>query len=143
MSQSQAPAHSKESIAEWLVQWIAKELGLPAEEIETEKSLLELQPELGDRDDAGRRPGGAVGLTLPPTLVWDYPSIAAIADYLMSNSVVRGRPRTTAMGRSAGDLAVPAGAMPATCRRRHVRPGSDCAAQSVDRRRARGGLAVT
>ena len=66
MIQSQAPAQSKDSITEWLVQWIAKELGLPAVEIETDKSLLELQPELGDRHDAGRRPGGMAGADASP-----------------------------------------------------------------------------
>src|SRR5262245_13183901 len=36
----QAPAPTKESISLWLTEWIAKELGLPAAEIETSQSLL-------------------------------------------------------------------------------------------------------
>ena len=82
MNQSQAQAPSKDSITEWLVQWIAKELGLPTTEIETDKSLLNYSLSsvtammlVGDLEEW-------LGLTLPPTLVWDYPSIAAIADYL-------------------------------------------------------------
>ena len=84
--------HSKDSIAEWLVRWIAKELGLPADEIETEKSLLDYSLSsvtammlVGDLEEW-------LGLTLPPTLVWDFPSIAAIADYLTEQLDVRGRP---------------------------------------------------
>lgn len=82
MIESQGSVHSKDSIADWLVQWIAKELGLPTGEIETEKSLLDYSLSsvtammlVGDLEEW-------LGLTLPPTLVWDYPSIAAIADYL-------------------------------------------------------------
>jgi len=82
MIQSQTQAPTKDSITQWLVQWIAKELGLPATEIETDKSLLNYSLSsvtammlVGDLEEW-------LGLTLPPTLVWDYPSIAAIADFL-------------------------------------------------------------
>jgi acyl carrier protein len=80
--QSQAPTPSRESIADWLTQWIAKELGLPVAEIETSQSLLNYSLSsvtammlVGDLEEW-------LGLTLPPTLVWDYPSIDAIVDYL-------------------------------------------------------------
>jgi acyl carrier protein len=83
MIESQAPARSKVSITEWLVQWIARELGLPPVEIETGKSLLNYSLSsvtammlVGDLEEW-------LGLTLPPTLVWDYPSIDAIAGYLI------------------------------------------------------------
>ena len=71
------------SLEEWLIGWIAKELDLAPSEIETSKSLLNYSLSsvsammlVGDLEEW-------LGLTLPPTLVWDYPSIAAIADYLM------------------------------------------------------------
>ena len=83
MIESQAAARSKGSITEWLVEWIARELGLPPAEIETDKSLLNYSLSsvtammlVGDLEEW-------LGLTLPPTLVWDYPSIDAIADYLI------------------------------------------------------------
>jgi acyl carrier protein len=98
--QSQSPVRSKDSIAEWLVQWIAKELGLPAEVIEPDKSLLDYSLSsvtammlVGDLEEW-------LGLTLPPTLVWDYPSIAAIADYLTEQL------GTQAAAASDGDRAV-------------------------------------
>lgn len=40
MIEFQAPTHSKASVTEWLVVWIARELALPTAEIETDKSLL-------------------------------------------------------------------------------------------------------
>ncbi|HEX3451356.1 MAG TPA: acyl carrier protein, partial [Isosphaeraceae bacterium] len=71
MIESQAPARSKHSIIEWLVQWIARELGLAPVEIETDKSLLNYSLSsvtammlVGDLEEW-------LGLTLPPTLVWD------------------------------------------------------------------------
>jgi acyl carrier protein len=79
----EAPAPTRGSIEAWLIRWIAKELGLPPETIETSKSLLDYSLSsvtammlVGDLEEW-------LGLILPPTLVWDYPSIAAIADYLM------------------------------------------------------------
>jgi acyl carrier protein len=79
--QTQAP--TRESIEEWLIQWIARELGMPPADIETSKSLLNYSLSsvtammlVGDLEER-------LSLTLPPTLVWDYPSIAAIAEYLM------------------------------------------------------------
>ena len=80
---AEAPAPSRGTIEEWLIDWIAKELGMPPAEIETSKSLLDYSLSsvtammlVGDLEEW-------LGLTLPPTLVWDYPSIAAIADYLV------------------------------------------------------------
>jgi acyl carrier protein len=96
MIESQAKARSKDSISEWLVQWIARELGLPPVEIETDKSLLNYSLSsvtammlVGDLEEW-------LGLTLPPTLVWDYPSIDAIADYLIEQlgAPVAGSPKT-------------------------------------------------
>ena len=94
MKESLAPARSKDSITEWLVQWIARELGLPPVEIETDKSLLNYSLSsvtammlVGDLEEW-------LSLTLPPTLVWDYPSIDAIADYLVEQltTAVTGSP---------------------------------------------------
>jgi acyl carrier protein len=63
-------------------EWIARELGLPVEQIEASKSLLNYSLSsvtammlVGDLEER-------LGQTLPPTLVWDYPSIEAIVDYL-------------------------------------------------------------
>lgn len=78
--QQQVPA--KEEIKVWLTQWIANDLDLPVDEIQTSKSLLDYSLSsitatmlVGDLEDW-------LGLTLVPTLVWDYPSIDALVDHL-------------------------------------------------------------
>jgi acyl carrier protein len=83
---AQAPAPPRDAIEGWLIDWIAKELGMAPAEIETSKSLLDYSLSsvtammlVGDLEEW-------LGLTLPPTLVWDYPSIAAIADYLVEQA---------------------------------------------------------
>ncbi len=77
-----AQSPSKLSITQWMVEWIAREMGLLIEEVDTVKSLLNYSLSsvtammlVGDLEEW-------LGLVLPPTLVWDYPSIGAIADYL-------------------------------------------------------------
>jgi acyl carrier protein len=67
MNRAQSPEQLKDEIEEWLVQWIAKELGLP--------SAVTAMMLVGDLEEW-------LTLTLPPTLVWDHPSIVAIAAFL-------------------------------------------------------------
>ena len=108
-------AFRRESIEEWLIDWIARELGLPPNEIQTSESLLNYSLSsvtammlVGDLEEW-------LGLTLPPTLVWDYPSIAAIADALTEQ--VSSKPADVPAGTvypsgavSTGDLVNQAGA---------------------------------
>jgi acyl carrier protein len=95
-------------------------LGLPTAEIETDKSLLNYSLSsvtammlVGDLEEK-------LGLTLPPTLVWDYPSIAAIADFLaeqvgapavgvpVANGEVRSGNPSVPAGSGTGAAAMPA-----------------------------------
>ena len=75
---------TKDEVSAWLADWISKELGLQATEIESSRSLLEYSLSsvtatilVGDLEDW-------LDLRLPPTLVWDYPSIDAMAEHLMA-----------------------------------------------------------
>lgn len=75
---------TQEEITAWLVDWIANELEMAKGEIETARSLLEYSLSsvtatilVGDLEDW-------LDLRLPPTLVWDYPSIDAMTEHLMS-----------------------------------------------------------
>ncbi len=73
---------ASDPITVWLKRWIAESLSIPVEEIEESKSLLDYSLSsvtatimVGDLEEW-------LGLTLPPTLVWDYPSIADLVNYL-------------------------------------------------------------
>jgi acyl carrier protein len=115
MIESQALTRSKDSVTEWLVLWIARELALPRAEIETDKSLLNYSLSsvtammlVGDLEEW-------LGLTLAPTLVWDYPSIDAIADHLIDQlgNPVTGVPTSNGSVASApGSVASGTGATP-------------------------------
>ena len=75
-------APSRQEITDWLVDWIGKEAELPASEIALDRSLLDYSLSsitatilVGDIEDW-------LGVTLPPTLAWDYPTIGALIDFL-------------------------------------------------------------
>jgi acyl carrier protein len=104
MISSEDPIPSKDAITEWLARWIANGLSVPPGEIETDKSLLNYSLSsvtammlVGDLEEW-------LGLTLPPTLVWDFPSIDAIVDYLVEQK------GSAAAGTPGATEAVPAGA---------------------------------
>lgn len=73
----------RQEIVDWLIRWIAKELGMPANEIDPGHSLLQYSMSsltatilVGDLEDW-------LNLRLPASLVWDYPSIDAMTDYIV------------------------------------------------------------
>lgn len=73
---------STNSIKSWLVKWMSKELFLPESQIYTSNSLLEYNLNsmtammlVGDLEEW-------LKIEIIPTLVWDYPSIDALAQYL-------------------------------------------------------------
>jgi len=77
---------SRQQIVDWLIAWIAKELAMPASEVDAGRSLLEYSLSsltatilVGDLEDW-------LNLRLPPSLAWDYPSIDAMADYLVDKA---------------------------------------------------------
>lgn len=80
-------SRTKQEIAQWLVAWIAKELKMPASDIDPARSLLEYSMSsltatilVGDLEDW-------LDLRLAPSLVWDYPSIDAMTDHLAGLSM--------------------------------------------------------
>jgi acyl carrier protein len=75
---------TQEELTAWLVDWISHELEMATMEIDTARSLLEYSLSsvtatilVGDLEDW-------LDLRLSPTLVWDYPSIDAMTEYLLS-----------------------------------------------------------
>lgn len=78
--------HTAESIETWIAKWLADELGIQVDSIDTRKAFVKYGIDsltlLMLTDDLGiwlqRR--------LPPTLAWDHKSIEAIAQYLAHES---------------------------------------------------------
>jgi acyl carrier protein len=77
-------ATSVESLKSWLIDWMARELGLDRSSIDTSEAFLsygldsvQAMTMVGDIE-------AMLGLRLPPTLAWDYPDIDALSDHLAS-----------------------------------------------------------
>ena len=77
-------ATSVESLKLWLIDWMARELGLDRSSIDTSEAFLsygldsvQAMTMVGDIE-------AMLGLRLPPTLAWDYPDINAMSDHLAS-----------------------------------------------------------
>jgi acyl carrier protein len=73
---------SKSDISAWLSIWLSRELEMPSGEIEVERSLMDYGLSsivatmlVGDLEDH-------LGLQLPVTLAWDYPTIKEMSSYL-------------------------------------------------------------
>jgi acyl carrier protein len=80
--------HTEKSIKTWLVKWIADELGIEIDSIDTGKSCvqygLDSVTALRLTDDLEVW----LGQQLSPTLAWDYPSIKVLAQHLATESDV-------------------------------------------------------
>lgn len=92
---------TREEISTWLVNWIANELDMDKCEIQTTRSLLEYSLSsvtatilVGDLEDW-------LDLRLPPTLVWDYPSIDAMTEHLTSQLANDAQPAAATTGAAA------------------------------------------
>ena len=92
---------TREEISTWLVDWIANELDMDKCEIQTTRSLLEYSLSsvtatilVGDLEDW-------LDLRLPPTLVWDYPSIDAMTEHLTSQLANDAQPAAATAGAAA------------------------------------------
>lgn len=84
--ENSAAAASRQKISGWLIDWISKELEMPVDQIDPGHSLLQYSMSsvtatilVGDLEDW-------LDLRLSPTLVWDYPSIDAMADFLVEET---------------------------------------------------------
>jgi acyl carrier protein len=83
MNKQTAPEPTAEAISAWLVDWLSREIPMPAEEIDTTASVLDYSLSsvtatilVGDLEDW-------LGLELSPTLVWDFPTIDEITAHLL------------------------------------------------------------
>ena len=94
---------TKEAHAAWISDWVANELGLAGEEIDGDRSLLEYSLSsvsatilVGDLEDR-------LGLELPPTLVWDHPTVNGLAEHLAGLNAGAAAPAAAAAAAPAED----------------------------------------
>ncbi|MGK7941316.1 MAG: acyl carrier protein [Crocosphaera sp.] len=85
-TQTLNPNQSQATIKTWLINWTAEQLELETTEIDVNQSFLSYDMNsvtammlVGDLEDW-------LGLRLSPTLAWDYPNIASLAEYLAQKS---------------------------------------------------------
>jgi acyl carrier protein len=93
---------SEQAIQEWLVQRIAKALEMGSQRIDVETPFarlgLDSRTAVGMSGELERR----LGRRLSPTLIWDFPTIAALARHLHSGEPAPETADDVAEGESAG-----------------------------------------
>ena len=101
MNKQVAPEPTSETLSAWLVDWLSREIPMPAEEIDTAASVLDYSLSsvtatilVGDLEDW-------LGLELSPTLVWDFPTIDEITAHLLEQIGVQ-KAGTGAPGAASG-----------------------------------------
>ncbi len=71
-----------ESIQSWMVDWLVKELKLPVTSIDTTKSFADYGLDSVTAVELADALQEWLGVTLSPTLAYDYPTIESMAQYL-------------------------------------------------------------
>jgi acyl carrier protein len=79
---------SPEAVQSWLANWLAMELSLAPQTVDSREEFLsygmnsvQAMMLVGDLESR-------IGIRLPPTLVWDYPTIQSLAAYLHEKTAV-------------------------------------------------------
>lgn len=87
---TQAAPVDEAAIRTWMVKWLSRELKLAPTEISPDESLLTYGMDsinaimlVGDMEDY-------LGLRLPPTLVWDFPTVNRLVDKALSEQAALG-----------------------------------------------------
>lgn len=83
------PVDSRDALESWITDWLTQELNLDRSQFSTTEPLLsyginsvQAMMLVGDLENR-------LGKALPPTLVWDYPTIDALAAHLAENPLQR------------------------------------------------------
>ncbi|HEX8475586.1 MAG TPA: acyl carrier protein [Pyrinomonadaceae bacterium] len=87
--ETDAPASSpadSEQIQAWLVAKLSQQLGISADEMNIREPLASYGLDSRTAISLSGDLENWLGRKLSPTLVWDYPTIEAIADHLANNS---------------------------------------------------------
>src|SRR5258707_9928095 len=98
------------SLEAWITAWVADELGVSPEAIKPDEPFLRYRMNslqammlVGDLE-------GRLGLSLPPTLAWDHPSISALARHLVEQADGANGEAASAGGKAPASPPPPAAA---------------------------------
>ena len=78
-------SHTEPEIARWLRNRLARELELEPDEIDTRKDFADCGLSSVEAVNLSGDLENFLGCRLPPTLLWDYPTIETLARYLASD----------------------------------------------------------
>ncbi|MCB1743118.1 MAG: acyl carrier protein [Gammaproteobacteria bacterium] len=78
----QRVVRSEQEIREWVVQRVAQTLGIEPQEVDPEVPFAEYGFDSRTAVGLSGELEGWLGLELAPTLVWDHPTIASMANFL-------------------------------------------------------------
>ena len=81
---------SAEAIAAWLTNKLAERLKLKPDQIDIHKELTEYGLDSIEAVNLSGELENFIGYRLSPTLLWDYPTVAALAQYLADNPLPLG-----------------------------------------------------
>jgi acyl carrier protein len=82
-----APAtslQSEDEIIDWLVRRLAETAGIPEEEVDIDEPLVNLGLSSRDAVTLSGELSDWIERDLPPTLMWEFPTVASLARYLLS-----------------------------------------------------------
>jgi acyl carrier protein len=81
---------SAEDVARWLIAQISQLIGIPAEELRADEPIVNYLSDSRDALSLAADLEGWLGVELSASIVWDHPTIAALADHV-AEEVRKGR----------------------------------------------------
>jgi acyl carrier protein len=84
--QGQLDARSLESTQRWLVSWLVAELDLDADGIDASQTFLSYGMDSMNAMMLAGDLEAALGTRLSPTLAWDYPTINALGEFVVTEA---------------------------------------------------------
>jgi acyl-CoA synthetase (AMP-forming)/AMP-acid ligase II/acyl carrier protein len=98
---SDAGIPTSSAIEQWIQQWIAERMHLNRAEIATAKPFADFGLDSLTATELAEQLEKWLGLSIPPTATWDFPSIKALAAHLAAERRISEEPPQTAPGEQA------------------------------------------
>ncbi|WP_257159845.1 polyketide synthase Pks13 [Corynebacterium cystitidis] len=104
---------TEQELAEWILNWVSQATSVPVAELDVNKPLESFGLASRDAVVLSGELENLLGRQLDPTIAYEHPTIAALADYLINGrdhdqprAIVREYARTTAESPQARDIAI-------------------------------------